>query len=102
VLPGDKVAVIGTWLVPDQEASYVARLARVQIVAEARPERFWAADAATRSRFVAEVAKVGVAAILAYRPQQIEDGWEQLAGSDYYLYRLASVNSNHITTAVPR
>ena len=85
IQPGDKIAVIATWLVPDQEASYIARLARVQIVAEARPQGFWTADAVTRCRFSAELADVGVKAILAYRPPRTNVGWEQLAGTDYYL-----------------
>jgi hypothetical protein len=89
IRPGDTIAVVAAWLVPDQEASYVARLARVRIVAEARPEGFWALEAA-RSQFAAEVKKVGGKAILAYQPPRTEQGWERLANTDYYLYRLTS------------
>ena len=85
--PGDKIAVVATWLVPDQEASYVARLARVRIVAEARPEEFWGADDSTRLKFASEVAQAGAGAILAYQPPRSPPGWERLAGSDYYVFR---------------
>jgi 4-amino-4-deoxy-L-arabinose transferase-like glycosyltransferase len=88
---GDKLAVIGDWLFPSQEASYIARLVRAQIIGEARPDEFWAVDASTRSQVVAEFAHSGAKAILAYKPPPAESGWERLADSDYYLYRIGSV-----------
>jgi len=85
---GDEVAVIATWLVPDQEASYIARLARVRIVAEARPPGFWTADARSRCRFTGELANLGVRAMLAYKPPRADLGWERLGETDYYLSML--------------
>ncbi len=89
--PGDKLVVIGDWLFPSQEASYVARLARAQIIGEARPDEFWAADASTRSHVVAEFANTGAKAILIHKPPRTETGWERLSDTDYYLYRIESV-----------
>ncbi len=87
--PGDKLVVIGDWLFPSQEASYVARLARAQIIGEARPDEFWAVDASTRSHVVAEFAHSGAKAILAYKPPRAS-GWERLADTDFYLHQIRS------------
>jgi hypothetical protein len=85
--PGDKMAVVGTWLVPSQEASYVARLARVRIVAEARPEEYFQNSNGTQ--LDAAFAKAGATAILTYGRPQVEIGWERLAGTEYYVHLLA-------------
>jgi hypothetical protein len=88
-IPGDKLAVIGEHLFPSQEAAYVSRLARIQIVAEmTRPKEFWAADASIRSRLSAAFASTGARAILTINPPQAESGWERLGNTNYYLFRL--------------
>jgi len=90
IKPGDRLAVIGDWLVPSEEAAYVARLARTQIIAEARSDEFWSADASARSRVMAAFGRAGLKAILTYQPPKTENGWERLAGTDYYLYRVGA------------
>jgi len=89
IKPGEKLAVIAEWPNASQGPAYVARLARVEIIGEMRrPDDFWAADASTRSRLIASFAGSGAKAILICKRPQIESGWERLADSDYYLYRL--------------
>lgn len=83
---GDKIAVISDWLFPAQEASYIARLARIQIIAQAPPAEFWA-DAPTRMKLGTVFVNAGAKAILTYMPPKAEAGWERLPGTDYYLYR---------------
>jgi hypothetical protein len=87
--PGDRLAVIGERLVPSQEAAYVSRLARLQIVAElTKPGEFWSATASVKASFAAAFASAGARAILTLRPPRIEPGWERLGKTDYYLQRL--------------
>lgn len=88
VKPGDKLAIVSDWLFPSREGAYISRLARVQIVGEARPEEFWAADASTRARVAAEFDKVGAKVMLAYHPPRTDPGWQRIADTDYYFYRL--------------
>ena len=40
IRPGDKIAVIAPWLFPSRQGAYIARLARIQIIAEARPDEY--------------------------------------------------------------
>lgn len=79
---GDKIAVVGPWLVPSQEASYVARLARVRIVAEARPEEYF--EGSNRIQLDTAFAKAGAKAILTFGRAPDASGWTQLADTDYY------------------
>src|SRR5205823_6034985 len=36
IRPGDKIAVISNWLFPSRQGAYIARLARIEIISEAR------------------------------------------------------------------
>lgn len=87
---GDKIVVVGDWLVPSQEASYVARLARICIIGEARPDELWSAAPLVRNRILAEFEQAGAQAILMYRPRPSAPNCEQLVNSEYYLCRIAS------------
>ena len=86
VEPGDKIAVVGPWLVPSQEASYVARLARVRIIAEARPEEY----SSSRDQLDRAFAQAGAEAILTFGHGLAEAGWLRLAETDYYVRLLGS------------
>lgn len=96
IRPGEKLAVIAEWPYTSQGPAYVARLARLQIVGEMRrPDKFWAADAATRSQLAASFAGTGANAILICKPPPtlIEKNWLRLTDSDYYLFRIAPSKS---------
>jgi hypothetical protein len=86
VHPGDKIALVSDWLFPSREGAYIARLARVQIIGEVRPDGFWAADESARAQLIAAFANTGATALFTYKPPRIEAGWQRLAGTDYYLY----------------
>jgi len=83
--PGDKIAVISPWLFPSRQGAYIARLARLRIVAEARPDEYWAANEETRSAIRAQFAEVGAKAILALDPPKSDLDWIQLGNTNYYL-----------------
>ena len=85
---GDKIAVISNWLFPSRQGAYIARLARVRIIAEARSEGFWAADEPARSKLMAAFAHAGVKAVLTRNPPRPEAGWQQLRGTSYYVYAI--------------
>ena len=82
--PGDKIAVISEWLFPSRQGAYVARLARLRVIAEARSEGFWAADEPARSSLMDSFARAGVKAVLTRNPPRLEAGWQQLRGTSYY------------------
>jgi len=84
--PGDKIAVVSEWLFPSRQGAYIARLARVRIIAEGRSEGFWAADEPARSQLLDSFARAGVKAVLTRNPPHLEAGWQQLGGTSYYLY----------------
>jgi hypothetical protein len=90
IRPGDKIAVISNWLFPSRQGAYIARLARVHIVAEARPDEYWAADAETRSKLRSEFSRSGARAVITYKLPGTEDRWTRLGGTDYYLQFLKS------------
>jgi len=85
---GDKLAVLGN--APQAgSGAFIARLGRMQIVAETLDEdAYWAADASTRARLADDFAKAGAKAILAYKPPRAEKDWAKLGDSDYYLFQL--------------
>src|SRR6185369_1227028 len=78
IKPGDKVAVISDWLFPSRQGAYIARLARVQLIAEARSDEYWAANPNTRSELMKEFAADGARAVLTYKPLSTEAGWTRL------------------------
>jgi len=86
--PGDKIAVISDWLFPYRQGAYIARLARLQIIGEARPDIFWAADESARVRLVTEFGNVGAKVLFAHNPPQVGTDWQRLAGTNYYFYRI--------------
>ena len=85
---GDRIAVVSDWLFPSREGAYIARLARLQIIGEARPDSFWTADESARAQLVTAFAKYGATVMLTRRPPRIDAGWQRLAETDYYLYRI--------------
>jgi len=85
---GDKIAVISDWLFPSREGAYIARLARVQIVGEARPDDFWAAGDSARSQLISTFADAGATALFTRQPR-IDTGWRRLAGTNYYLFPIS-------------
>ena len=84
--PGDKIAVIAPWLFPSRQGAYIARLVRAHIVAEARPDEYWAADEDVRAKLISEFTKAGVTAVLTQTPPQVDAHWTRLGNTDYYLY----------------
>jgi hypothetical protein len=85
IRPGDKIAVISNWLFPSRQGAYIARLARVQIIAEAHPDEYWAADPNTRSELMKEFDASGARAVLTYNPPGNQDGWARLGTTNYYM-----------------
>jgi hypothetical protein len=88
VHPGDKIAVISPWLFPSRQGAYIARLARVRIIAEARPDEYWSADESTRAEIDSQFAAVGAKAILTQTPARLNSGWVRLGNTEYYLHAL--------------
>ncbi len=91
ISPGDGIAVVGK--VPFAEGgAYVARLARIRMVAETRrPESLWEADAPTRSRWIEVLRKTGAKAILMLGepPGGVSDiPWDRLGNTEYYVSML--------------
>ena len=85
IRPGDKIAVISNWLFPSRQGAYIARLARVEIIAEAHPDEYWAANAETRSELGSEFSRSGARAVLTYNPPSNQDGWARLGATNYYM-----------------
>ena len=75
---------------PSREGAYVARLARVQIIGEARPEQFWTVDESTRNQLIATFAYAGATALFTYNPPHIDSGWQRLAGTNYYMHPIGA------------
>ena len=88
VRPGDRIAVISNWLFPSRQGAYIARLARVQIIAEARPDEYWAANTETRSELMKEFESAGTRAVLTYDPPSTQNGWTRLGPTNYYVHFL--------------
>jgi hypothetical protein len=85
---GDKIAVIGPWLVPSQEASYVARLARVRIVAETRPEEYF--ESTSSGELDAAFAGVGAKGVITFDQPRLVTGWQRLADTNYFVHQIGS------------
>jgi hypothetical protein len=86
--PGTRVAFIGY-----SYSAYWARLARLRIIAEVRPEeigQFWSASAAVREEVLAAFAATG-AHVVVSEPASTDiaaEGWEPIAGTGYLVKRL--------------
>jgi uncharacterized protein YigA (DUF484 family) len=67
------------------QGSYVARLARVEIVSEiAEPQVFWAADAQMRSAALLRLKETGAKGVLLLgAPEGEERDWRHLDDSSY-------------------
>jgi hypothetical protein len=85
VRPGDKIAVVSNWLFPSRQGAYIARLARVQIIVEARSDEYWAANMETRSELMNEFESAGARAVLTYNPPSSQNGWTRLGATNYYM-----------------
>jgi len=85
---GDKVAVVSDWLFPSRQGAYLARLARLQIVAEARPDAYWNADDSARASLTRTLADAGAVALLTWKPPRVNPGWHQIAGTSYYVHKI--------------
>lgn len=84
--PGEKVALVADWLLPSRQGAYIARLAKLQIIGEARPATFWAADDMSRSRVVDAFAEAGASALITRgTPAIAPPGWQRLADTNYFL-----------------
>ena len=94
IRPGDKIAVIAKE--PWERETFVARLARIQVIAEvSEPDRFWAASPFTQSQVLEALAKTGAKAALTLgKPAQSpsEARWERLGSSDYYFCSLSGAS----------
>jgi hypothetical protein len=92
IRPGDKVAVVGSFEPVGEGGAYLARLARIQIVAQvSQPDRFWTADSSTQSRVVEAIARTGAKAILTIPepPHSApESPWQRLGNTNYYAHLL--------------
>jgi hypothetical protein len=85
---GTQVAFIGY-----SYSAYWARLARLRIIAEVRPEEFeefWAASAAVRGEVLAAFAAAGAEVVLSEPPPADvpTNGWDSVAGTGYLIRRL--------------
>jgi hypothetical protein len=85
---GDKIALISDWLFPSRQGAYIARLDRLHIVAEARPDKFWAASEATRSKLMSDFATAGATAVLTHGPPEAKEGWLRIEETDFYVAML--------------
>jgi hypothetical protein len=85
---GDKVAVVGSYEPVGEGGAYLARLARIQIVAQInQPDRFWTADSSNQSRVIEAIARTGAKAILTLPepPHSTpESPWQRLGKTNYY------------------
>jgi hypothetical protein len=87
--PGDRVAFVGFALTNH----YWAHMADATIVAEVSPEdpsSFWTASPAIRAQALQAVANAGVKVVVArdVPPDLLQDGWQNVTGSDFYLLPL--------------
>jgi hypothetical protein len=108
---GSEIAVIGDepWA---GGGAFVARLAKVRIVAETRdPQPFYSATAATRERLYGAFRSAGARAILLGPSPPVEalgSGWERLTDSEYYIRDLSAgavtslAESNEMKAAVKK
>ena len=85
--PGAQVAFIGY-----SYSAYWARLARLRIIAELRPEefeQFWSASAAARDEVLAAFAEAGAEAMLSEPPgaHVATGGWDEVADTGYLVRR---------------
>jgi hypothetical protein len=86
--PGDKIALISDWLFPSRQGAYIARLDRLHIIGEVRPETFWTADAKARSNVMSELFSKGATAVLIYKPEHVEAEWQRVGSTEYYFAKL--------------
>jgi hypothetical protein len=100
IRPGDKVAVVGFYGPVGEGGAYLARLARIQIIAQVNePDRFWTADSSTQSRVIEAIARTGAKAILTLpEPPRSspESQWQRLGNTNYYAH-LLSLHRSHIS-----
>jgi hypothetical protein len=89
---GDKIAVVSDWLFPSRQGAYVARLARVQIIAEVRPDTYWIADESARAALNRKLAAAGAVTLLTWKPPRVESGWQQLAGTSYFVQKIGGIS----------
>jgi hypothetical protein len=91
IRPGDKVAVVSNepW---GEGGAYVARLARIQIVAQVnRPNGFWAASSSTQAEVTQAFRKAGAKAVLALevpRQSASQTCWQRLGSTPFYVHLL--------------
>jgi hypothetical protein len=90
IRPGDKVAVVGSNGPVLEGVVYLARLARIQIIAQVNePDRFRTADSSTQSRVIEAIARTGAKAILTLpEPPRSspESQWQRLGNTNYYAH----------------
>ncbi|HEY1676520.1 MAG TPA: hypothetical protein VGG04_02330 [Candidatus Sulfotelmatobacter sp.] len=95
--PGDKVAIVG-----DGTSAYWARLARLRIVAEIMEAKhatvdFWKSSPQTQAQvytaFQRAHAVKAVATCFSGCPAEIPPGWQQIAGTPYWIRSLSDVPS---------
>jgi len=90
IRPGDKVAVVGSNGPVLEGVAYLARLARIQIIAQVNePDRFRTADSSTQSRVIEAIARTGAKAILTLpEPPRSspESQWQRLGNTNYYAH----------------
>jgi hypothetical protein len=85
---GTRVAFVGY-----SYSAYWARLARLRIIAEVRPEeigQFWSASVAIRDEVLAAFAAAGAEAVVSepVGADVATEGWETIAGTGYLVRRL--------------
>ncbi len=90
VLPNDKIASIGR---SNVQTALWARLARVRIVAEMPHQKdvslFWESDEHLKEQVLATFAATGAKYLVAEKiPTAEMKGWQQLEGTEVYLFRL--------------
>jgi hypothetical protein len=84
--PGDRVAHVG-----ELADSYWARLARVQVVANAEPAaKFWQAEHQDQLEVMSAFARVGAKAVIAKSVPEEDQalGWQKIKGTYFYFYPL--------------
>ena len=87
--PGAKIGMISDDPL-GQGGPFVARLARMQIVAQVNsPSQFWSATSSTQAQVLEAFANCGATAVVSYRPPQTTQAWRRLDETDYYLFKLA-------------
>jgi hypothetical protein len=88
--PGTSVGFIGY-----SYSAFWARLARLRIVTEVRPEdfdEFWRLDAASREAALAAMQRAGAAAAISepVEPRAVPPGWQRLGDTGYLFQSLAT------------